>query len=151
MDPMHIEQMHIEQLLESAGNGDLKLVKAILHGNPLTDINSGDRCQSSALHYAADNGRLDVVEFLVSMGASVNITNMWEKTPLHAACNNGHFEVVKFLVENGARIEAQSSKKRFTPLHLASQFDHLNIVEYLIACGADVCVQAEVRIFCDVL
>ena len=146
-----MDTMHTEQLLESAGTGDLKFLKALLHGNPMTDINSGDRCQTSALHYAADNGHLDVVEFLISNGALVNVTNMWEKTPLHAAANSGHLEIVKLLVENGARIEAQSSTKRFTPLHLASQFDHLEIVEYLIANGADVCVQAEVRIFYRVL
>jgi ankyrin repeat protein len=136
---------HMEQWLEAAGDGDLQLLKDLLHGNPYTDINAGDRCGSSALHYAAEKGRLEVAKFLVDQGAIVNVTNMWDKTPLHEAANAGHDELVWFLVENGARIEATSNKKRFTPLHLASQFGHTSVVEYLVQNGADVSAQAEVR------
>lgn len=136
---------HMEQWLEAAGDGDLELLKDLLHGNPYTDINAGDRCGSSALHYAAEKGRLDVAKFLVGQGAIVNVTNMWDKTPLHEAANEGHDQMVWFLVENGARIEATSNKKRFTPLHLASQFGHTSVVEYLVQNGADVSAQTEVR------
>lgn len=136
---------HREQWLDAAGDGNLQLLKDLLHGYPYTDINAGDRCGSSALHYAAEKGRLEVAKFLVDQGATVNVTNMWEKTPLHEAANQGHEEVVMFLVENGARIEATSNKKRFTPLHLASQFGHTSVVEYLVQNGADVSAQAEVR------
>lgn len=137
-------ESHLDFLLLAAGSGDVSEVEAILNKHPEIDIDSGDRCESSALHHAAEKGHIEVVKLLIKRGAIVNVTNMWEKTPLHSACNNGHELVVQHLVENGARIEATSNKKRFTPLHLAAQFDHMKIVEYLVQNGADVSAQAEV-------
>lgn len=137
-------ESNLELLLGAVGSGDIDMVQLILNTYPHLDIDSGDRCESSALHYAAEKGHLGIAELLVARGALVNVTNMWEKTPLHSACNNGQLEVVKFLVDNGARIEATSNKKRFTPLHLASQYDHLAVAKYLVENGADITVQAEV-------
>lgn len=135
----------VDQLLAAAGCGDLNEVGLILRNYPNMDINCGDRCKSSALHYAAEKGHIDVVSLLIKKGAIVNVRNMWEKTPLHSASNHGHLEIVKLLIDNGARIEATSNKKRFTPMHLASQYNHLSVVEYLVESGADVTAQAEVR------
>ena len=138
-------ESNLEVLLRAAGSGDLEKVQQVLDSNPQLNINDGDRCESSALHHAAEKGYLEIAKFLVARGAIVNVTNMWEKTPLHSACNNGHLEIVKFLLDHGARIEATSNKKRFTPLHLASQYDHLAIAVYLVENGADITVEAEVR------
>ena len=136
--------LQIENWLDAANAGDLALMKNLINGNPYTDINATDRCGSSALHYAAEEGRPEMVKFLVEKGGIINAMNMWDKTPLHSACAKGHVEIVKYLVEHGARIEATSNKKRFTPLHLASQFNHHCIVEYLLENGADANAQAEV-------
>ena len=93
----------VDQLLAAAGCGDLNEVGLILRNYPNMDINCGDRCKSSALHYAAEKGHIDVVSLLIKKGAIVNVRNMWEKTPLHSASNHGHLEIVKLLIDNGAR------------------------------------------------
>ena len=140
---MHADS-NVDQLIAASGCGDVEEVGNILRNHPHIDINGGDRCKSSSLHYAAEKGHLEVVKLLIKKEAIVNLRNMWDKTPLHSACNNGHLEIVKFLVDSGARIEATSNKKRFTPMHLAAQYNHLTIVEYLVENGADVTAQAEV-------
>jgi ankyrin repeat protein len=131
---------HTEILLTAVRQGDLGRVKELLESvidgvHEVPDIDAGDRCECTALHFASEEGNTAMVKLLVKKGAIVNITNMWDKTPLHSACNNGHLEVVKYLVENGARLEATSNKKRFTPLHLASQYDHVAVAKYLIEEG----------------
>ena len=138
------DTLQIENWLDAANSGNLAMMKNIINGNPYLDINVTDRCGSSALHYASEEGRIELVKFLVEKGGIINAMNMWDKTPLHSACAKGHVEIVKYLVDHGARIEATSNKKGFTPLHLASQFNHRCIVEYLLENGADASAQAEV-------
>jgi ankyrin repeat protein len=62
---------------------------------------------STPLHLAAQNGHLDVVEFLVEQQAEVNAKETDGWTPLYLAAHNGHFDVVKFLVEQQAELNAK--------------------------------------------
>ena len=49
---------------------------------------------------ASENGHVDVVNFLISKNADVEVTNDgW--TPLMKACNNNRAGVVRILVEEG--------------------------------------------------
>jgi ankyrin repeat protein len=62
----------------------------------------------TALHVAADNGRADVVDHLVGVGANVEAKSNLGETPLHLAAENGSFEVVARLVEAGCAVDARS-------------------------------------------
>ncbi|UPA54996.1 ankyrin repeat domain-containing protein [Wolbachia pipientis] len=70
----------------------------------------------TALHHAAENGRLDVVKRLIKKG--VDIKDSQNRTPLHYAAENGHLDVVKYLVENGANIYLEDDSSE-TPEELA--------------------------------
>ena len=48
------------------------------------------------LHYAAENGHLEVVKVLLEN--QENPGNMWGNTPLHYAATEGHTEVVEYLL-----------------------------------------------------
>lgn len=54
------------------------------------------------LHIACLNGNLDVVNFLLSKGASVHVQDMFNRSPLDDAIKFRHKEVVKRLNEAGA-------------------------------------------------
>lgn len=91
---------------------------------------------STPLRPACFDGFLEVVEYLVSKGASVNTpTNYYNNTCLLIACYNGHAEVVKFLLEHGANLETQDFLGQ-TALHNAAERGNLEIVKELIAYGA---------------
>lgn len=64
-------------------------------------------------------GRKDVVEFLLSAGASIQARDDGGLHPLHNACSFGHCDVVKLLLEAGASPNTRDNWN-FTPLHEAA-------------------------------
>ncbi|KAJ1166417.1 hypothetical protein NDU88_006821 [Pleurodeles waltl] len=50
------------------------------------------------LHYAADCGQEEILEFLLSKGADINAADKHGITPLLSACYEGHTKCVKLLL-----------------------------------------------------
>lgn len=57
---------------------------------------------TTALHYAAQQGHTDVVDWLIAKGAYVNAENKWGETPLQVARKKGHTKIVELLRKHGA-------------------------------------------------
>ena len=53
---------------------------------------------------ACEKGYKDIVEFLVSHGADVNIRNEDGQTSLHIACDYHYFDIVTYLISHGANV-----------------------------------------------
>ena len=90
----------------------------------------------TALHVAAQYGRLDMVRYLVKKGASFSARDNHGGTALHYAAE-GHLDVVRYLVENGADVHARDTIFGSTALHVAAFYGHLAVVKYLVGQGAD--------------
>ncbi|MDX5526921.1 MAG: ankyrin repeat domain-containing protein [Wolbachia endosymbiont of Andrena nigroaenea] len=56
----------------------------------------------TTLHYAAGEGCLEVVKFLIDEGINVNIINGYGSTALHNAAYRGDLEIIRLLLEKGA-------------------------------------------------
>ena len=84
-----------------------------------------------ALKWASKNGHLDIVKYLVEIGASVHSQHDWA---LIEASHYGHLEVVKYLVKEGANIHSQHDRALIN----ASGNGHLDIVKYLVKEGANI-------------
>ena len=68
------------------------------------------------LHYAAQDGCLEMARLLVESGVPVDIPDgNNDASPLNWACNAGSLSVVKYLVEKGADIN-RADKYGYTPL-----------------------------------
>jgi len=65
------------------------------------------------LHFAAQNGHLCVVEYLVNQKADINERNKYDWTPLHFAAQNGHLSVVEYLVNQKADINSKNNNVEF--------------------------------------
>ena len=50
------------------------------------------------LAYAVRNGKLDIVRFLLSIGANSNITNYRNETPLNIAVKNGQVDIIRAIL-----------------------------------------------------
>ena len=58
----------------------------------------------TALHYAANDGKLRLVRRLIEQGADVNAADAcWFRSVLSWAANNARIETIKFLLAQGAR------------------------------------------------
>lgn len=92
------------------------------------------RNQTSLLFLAASRGHVDIVRFLVSRGADVNVREsdgpFSGATPLHGAASEGHVEVVRYLLRQGADINAVF-KGGLTPLMLAAAHGHTETENFL--------------------
>eukprot|EP01137_Pigoraptor_chileana_P018078 Opistho-2@77028 len=81
-------------------NGDLATVKKCIEEEGI-DVN-GDLNGRFPIHYASDYGQAEVIDYLVSKGAKVNVTDKHGITPLLAAIWEGHTSAVKTLLSKGA-------------------------------------------------
>lgn len=139
--------------LEAAKAGDFEEVRRQI--NRGVDINFEDDAGFTALHFAAQNGFLDIVNLLIQKGANVHarthngypifqlkeIELRWPSrqsgaTPLHIASKE-HSDIVKVLIEAKADVNAFYAGS-FTPLHIAAILDQQESVDALIKNGADV-------------
>ncbi|KAH9854298.1 ankyrin [Lenzites betulinus] len=75
-----------ERLIAAARSDNQEMLHAVIHGGNF-DINAQDGLGNTALHYAASQGYLDILEDLLEQdGCDVDPQNRIEKaTPLHLA------------------------------------------------------------------
>jgi len=78
------------------------------------------------LHKASQNGHVEVVGLLISLGADVHKKSFANYTALHFASQYGHIEVVKILLQSGADTLALLDNGK-TARALADEFGFHNI------------------------
>ena len=64
---------------------------------------------ATPLHFAANNGNIDILELLIEKGADVSKGDMWNNSALHFAAAAGHKEVVEVRVHGNASTPRVSS------------------------------------------
>jgi adenylate kinase family enzyme/ankyrin repeat protein len=89
--------------MAAASEGDVEEVEALLvYGS--VDLNCTDHDKRTALHLAARDGRVDIVQLLCEKGADVNMRDRFGNRPLDEAKNAGHKECIQILEEHGGHL-----------------------------------------------
>jgi len=101
-----------EQLLWGVKNGDIAAVKEIVEKG--VDVNADLMNGRMALHYAADYGHADVLEYLLSKGAKIDLPDKHGITAILAAIYEGHEDCVKLLVD---KVTSRSMRGTFACAH----------------------------------
>jgi ankyrin repeat protein len=105
-----------EKLLKAIGEGNLEEVEELFRQGADVHLD-----YEYALKLAERNGHLNIIEYLVSKGASVN------DDLLFFAALDGYLDIVKYLAEHGVNIHAHDN----IALRVAESNSHLDVVEYL--------------------
>jgi ankyrin repeat protein len=121
----------MEALHLAAFNGHLDILCRVVV-NKTGAIDQVDGLGMTALQWACERGRLEIVQLLLEKGADVNTQGGRYGNALEAATLRGHYEIVKLLLEEGADVNA---------LHPAALGGYLEIFQLLLEKGADVNAQ----------
>ncbi len=123
-------------LIEAVKQQDRATVRALLQQN--VDVNAADGDGSTALHWAAANGDLELTQALLKAGASVKpVTRIGGMSPLFMAARNGSDGVVDALLAAGAGA-GEANGNGTTVLMMAAASGNAATVRLLIDRGADV-------------
>lgn len=116
-------------------------MEAILEVSMTVDLSN-----TTALHTAAAQGHIEVVNFLLEKGSNlVIIAKSNGKTVLHSAARNGHVEVVKALVCREPEVAMRIDKKGQTALHMAVKGQNLELVDELVKLNPSLANMADAK------
>ncbi|KAF8896285.1 ankyrin repeat-containing domain protein [Infundibulicybe gibba] len=106
----------------AAGDGDLERVRELVEHQALSP-NTPDPFTYTPMHAAASYGHLHVLDYLISRGGDVNITDADGDSPLYTVEN---VETARFLVQHGAVID-RTNNESISPIeHLSEDFPEVS-------------------------
>jgi len=98
-------------LINSSMYDNVELLKWCIHNG--ADINFKDKGGMSAIHFAAQEGFVQIAEILIGSGADINLKDSHGNSPvMHALINwNGgkNEEMINFLIKSGADINQKNN------------------------------------------
>jgi len=135
-----VRASNLDQVKTAVKNGgDVNYVETY------TDTQDGIELSYSPLHVASHEGKVAIMEFLISSGADVNALGSGVNlsgTPLIWAADNGQLEAVKVLVAKGAELtKTDESSSYLTALHCATQSGHQHVASFLLEKGMDIDIE----------
>ena len=129
------------ELCRAAAQGRLTEVKVLgMSGASLDGWNT----TYQPIHFAVEHGHIEVIDYLLRQGVSVNTPDRRQRTPLMAAVDNGHTEAVKLLLERGANVNAGSEFR--SALDMSEEKGYKEISAILRRAGAKTGI--ELKLFC---
>ena len=91
-----------------------------------------------AIHFAAENGQLEVIKFLISIDSKVIHAKANNgREAIHFAAENGHVEALEFLISQGASIDVKDVNG-MDPTHWAAINGHVEVIKFLMSKGASI-------------
>jgi ankyrin repeat protein len=121
-------------LLDALKAGDLATFQKVLQEG--ADPNAAETDGTTALHWAVQMDRLDMVRALIAAGAGVNVKNRYGAPPLMLAATNGNAPITDALLKAGADALA-TVPETGTILMAAARTGNPDVVTALLAKGAD--------------
>jgi ankyrin repeat protein len=126
----------------SVDRNDLAGVRAEVAAG--VSVESTDYRKKTPLQMAAEQGHMQIVEYLVQNGADVNATtsvSTGEVTPLRYAIANSDYQMTQYLIQHGADVN-KANEAGWTPLMTAARVGNRDIIQLLLDSGADINARA---------
>jgi len=117
-----------------------KVIKYLISQGITTTLSISDYSGYTALHYAAQDCRLDIIELLVKAGAKMNDQNQDGNTPLHFLMQHKPtsdlIKTIEVCIDKGCDLNI-TNKFGETPLYQAAIKLKIDIVNFLLIKGAN--------------
>ncbi len=128
----------------------VEIVSALINNKKYPpDLKFNGQDGFTALHYAARNGDIKIVEKLIAAGAPIHCNSSKNWTPLFLAVYNGHTAVVKKLLENEGIVESINQKlngdQKQSLVKVAFDQKHYDLIPILLDAGIDFSENGESR------
>ncbi len=117
--------------------GNLSLVRSII-AKDSSQLQAKTEEGKSPLHMSVGWGQVEIVKYLLGIGADINALNNNDGKPIHVAGSRNQPECARILVAHGAGINDIQGKSGATPLAIAVMKGNLEVAATLIELGADV-------------
>ena len=119
---------------EALGSGTA-LVRLLSSGGARLDPNGGMR-GAPWLYLATTRPNLDMIRYLLDLGADPNGAGSRGITPLWNAASRGHLDAVSLLLDRGAAVDRRGADGS-VPIRVAAERGHAQVVRALLERGAD--------------
>ncbi len=113
----------------------MAIVRLLLEAGDSPNNDYAIALYSGPLHYACQNGYLQLAELLLRYGADPNMEDADMNTPLHFAARNNQLDCAALLIKHGAIVDAPDIAG-WTPLRGAILSQHENMAALLQKHGA---------------
>ena len=97
----------------------------------LRNKNPSDWHRKSALHYAAEFGRIKIFQKVLDLGGDVDKTDSIHNTPLHYAAKFGHTQIAILILKKSQKSMALRNIKGQNPTNVAVEFNQFEFAELL--------------------
>lgn len=125
----------------AAQTGNVEELKSIVEEYPEAPTKWTGGLFGTGLYFAAQEGKLDAVKFLVEEGgAKASVAYTDGHSPLVAAAFHDHADVVEYLIQHGADVDETDDNivtGSYTALHWAAEHGHAEVAKRLLERGAD--------------
>jgi ankyrin repeat protein len=124
-------------LVTAARRNDTSAVGTLLQATPPANVNEKSADGTTALHWAAYNDNLPLVEKLIAAGAEVNAKNEFGSTPMSEAAVRGNVPVLRKLLASGADVESANADGQ-TALMIVARTSNIEAAQLLLRRGAKI-------------
>ena len=120
----------------AALHGRTKLVKHIISLVP-DMVGVTDHHGFTVAHYAAREGNLDILKYVVANGASAILKVQGGNTIFHLASFNGHVSIIDYLMDTYPEIRTLQNDDSFLPVHLSAKCGQTETIDFFLRRGTD--------------
>ena len=124
-------------LLTGASQGRFRLCKALLENFDF-EVHMQNNKGFNALHYAAENGDLEMFNYFLHRGSYVDSKTKDNRDCLHIAASRGYSSLCKKLLElYGFKVNMKCDKG-WAAIHYATESGDLDLIKYFVKKGSDI-------------
>jgi len=117
-------------ILNAAGIGSIQIVQYFLN-KKLSSISQSDDQHNTPLLWAAFNGHLKMVEFLLENGSSLSEKNSQGDNALLLAAHGGHLDIISYLYSKDPNLLSYKNTSGDNAISIAAFMGRLKIIEFL--------------------